>query len=318
MSKPVFQVGGSQEIRLIKSAFNGDIKTYRKDLGLEKEFSMKLLQSFEKIIKEAKMIGVKYTFSVSVVFYQVTNENDITDPPVVFRSEILLAQQDDEVQEQLSKTLIQLSNKIDEFVANGSGWVIHHFKKLDLSIFKYDPLKASSYIKLPKWIEDKKACLNIHNTDEKCFVWSVLAALHPVTMHSYRTTCYEGFENDLNMKNISFPVKIKDIGRFEMQNQVSVNVFGYDEKKKIYPVRNTKIRNMNQHVNLLLINENEKSHYVLIKNLIKLLGAQVSNHKSTKWFCSFCIQHFSSEDILNEHLELCRVRILLIPRLSFY
>ena len=32
----------------------------------------------------------------------------------------------------------------------------------------YDPTRAGSYIELIKWISAKKACVNIHNLDNKC------------------------------------------------------------------------------------------------------------------------------------------------------
>ena len=67
--------------------------------------------------------------------------------------------------------------KIDEFVRIGSGWVLHRLKRIDFGILRYNPLKASSFIELPKEITRKKACLNIVNRDEKSFMWSVLAAL---------------------------------------------------------------------------------------------------------------------------------------------
>ena len=76
MSKPVFQVGGSQEIRLIKSAFNGDIKTYRKDLGLEKEFFWMLDFCVQNIVVGLESWEGKYVFSDnkwSVLFHEYKN-----------------------------------------------------------------------------------------------------------------------------------------------------------------------------------------------------------------------------------------------------
>ena len=54
----------------------------------------------------------------------------------------------------------------------------------------YDPLKASSHIPLPKELQSKKALLNIQNNDEKCFLWSVLAHLHPVAENAHRVSHY--------------------------------------------------------------------------------------------------------------------------------
>ena len=44
---------------------------------------------------------------------------------------------------------------------------------------KYEPIRGSSYIETPKAIAGKQAIINPQNTDEMCFKWAVLAALHP-------------------------------------------------------------------------------------------------------------------------------------------
>ena len=89
--------------------------------------------------------------------------------------------------------------------------------KLDLGVAVYAPLEGSSYMKLPKELEDKKATLNIQNEDEKCFLWSVLAALHPVNRkgHPHRLRHYKGYEQELNVSGIEFPMKVKNISKFE-------------------------------------------------------------------------------------------------------
>ena len=51
---------------------------------------------------------------------------------------------------------------------------------MDLGVAVYTPLEGASYLPLPKKIKDKKAVLNIQNKDQKCFLWSVLMAKHPV------------------------------------------------------------------------------------------------------------------------------------------
>ena len=106
--------------------------------------------------------------------------------------------------------------------------------KLDLGIAVYTPLEGSSYVKLPKELHDKKAILYLRNDDQKCFLWSILAALHPVNRkhHPQRLHHYRSFERELNINGIEFPVKVSDITKFERQNQdISINVFGYEEKE---------------------------------------------------------------------------------------
>ena len=264
----------------------------------------------------------KYIISLFVVFCQASDEDDLTEPPVVLKSEVFTALDASNIEDQLNLVYIQLSNKIEEFIANGSGWVLHHLCHIDLGILMYDPLNASSYLPLPPKLKNQHSCINIKNDDEKCFLWTVLASLHPASQHPERVFHYQQFEGELNMSGIDYPVKLKNITKFERQNEVSINVFGYEDGK-VFPVRITDGRNeLTHHVNLLLISsEHQQSHYVLIKNLSRLLSSQLSNHNGKKWFCDFCIQGFSSEAILLKHVEFCKVKTfslyVCIERCSF-
>lgn len=57
-------------------------------------------------------------------------------------------------------------------------------------------------------------------------------------------------------------------------------------------------------LNLLLITNDEKTHYGLIKDFNRFMYNQ-TKHKSKKHFCMFCLQHFTSEKILNNHKDNC-------------
>lgn len=177
--------------------------------------------------------------------------------------------------------------------------------KLDLGCVVYVPLQGSSYLRLPRELVDKKAVLNIKNDDERCFVWSVLAALHPVHRkdHPENGYHYKKYVNELNLDGIEFPMKVSQIAKFERQNTaISVNVFGY-EQKELFPVYITKEKKEN-HVNLLLIANNETRHYCLIRNLNRLLSS-LTKKKAQKYFCEYCLHGFIREDLLLDHEPHC-------------
>ena len=96
--------------------------------------------------------------------------------------------------------------------------------------------------------------------------------------NSSRVLKYEEYEHELNVSGIQYPVDIKDIGRFEHGNKIGVNVYGYKEKK-IFPLHISTAAVARHHVNLLYITAGEKSHYVLIKDLSRLVSSQYNNHK---------------------------------------
>ena len=66
----------------------------------------------------------------------------------------------------------------DRLKISKSGWVLNEIISMRVNINKYNPLRASSYIQLPEVLANKKAIINVRNEkDNKCFLWSVLAAL---------------------------------------------------------------------------------------------------------------------------------------------
>ena len=78
-------------------------------------------------------------------------------------------------------------------------------------------MRASSYLPLPEELKAKQRCLNVQNNDEKCFLWSILASLHPVQCRNnqHRVSKYQEYEHELKMSGIQYPVDIKDTGKFE-------------------------------------------------------------------------------------------------------
>ena len=75
---------------------------------------------------------------------------------------------------------------------------------------------------------------------------------------------------------------------------MQVNALGYE--KKIYPLYISK-KSYNQTLNLLLITEKDKSHYVFIKDFNRLLLSR-TKHKDKKHYFMSCLQNFTTEDHL--------------------
>ena len=173
----------------------------------------------------------------------------------------------------------------------------------------YDPLHASSYLALPSVIQKRKACLNIKNDDEKCFLWSILASLHlvPHGNNPTRVSKYTPFEAEINMEGVLYPVAIKDIDKVEGNNNtLSINIFGL-EGSTVYPLRISKTIDAIHHVDLLYISDNDVNHYVLIKNLSRLIRSQLSSYKCQMFICPYCLHACKTKDILDRHVERCQL-----------
>ena len=81
---------------------------------------------------------------------------------------------------------------------------------------------------------------------------------------------------NFNWKNIKFPFRLSDIDKFEKNNKIYVNVFGYDEGENVYPRHVAKNEGA---IDLLLISDGEKSHYCLIKNFNKLMTVETGKSR---------------------------------------
>ena len=203
-----------------------------------------------------------------------------------------------------NKVVDKIMESLAKFQREGSGWVVDSIEELVLHTVKHNPLSGSSYIELPKILEDKKAVINMKNEDNQCFKWCVTRALNPVKKNAERISKVLRMQADeLNWEGLKFPMELKEISRFETLNEVNVNVFGFENL--VYPLRISDA-NHKKCVNLLLINENEKKHYCIIKDMSRLLSSQKSKNEHKKFFCLRCLNGFGSQTLLDSHEELCR------------
>ena len=222
----------------------------------------------------------------------------------------------------------EMINEIEEEIqkaenAQGSGWVFVEVENLTLHTVIWDPLKASSYIKLPEELKNKKAITNMKNEDDKCFMWCVLRALNPKDKNAERVDKdLKSKEHTLNMDGIAYPVDFRGIDRFESQNpEISITVLGYNKDERIYPLKISKYTGSKHDITLLLIKDGDKSHYCLVKNISALLSSQINKHKGTCNICLNCFNGFNTQDSLNKHKEYCYnnecVKINMPPSGSF-
>ena len=182
------------------------------------------------------------------------------------------------------------------FCNSGSGFVIESLEHLDVNINKFKPIKRSTYLPTPALFENNHFLLNIHNKDQKCFANSILAALNPLkTNNKQNPSPYKKMLDQLDLDKVNFPMPLKDIPLFEGNNNLAVNVFGY-EQNQIVPLFLSK-RNVKR-INLLLISNGILFHYCLITNFNDFMTRQYKTSSNRTRFCERCLHGFSSEKIL--------------------
>ena len=197
--------------------------------------------------------------------------------------------------------------KIRIYQHNGSGWYFKEVVHFEIHSVDFNPMRGSSYIPLPDWISRKKAIIKIRNNDDKCFLWCVLRYLYPKPKNDDRFTDLKQYENSLNTKGIKFPMKVKDITKFEALNPSipGINVFSVNENKTFYPLRMAK-RNPQESIDLFLYEEEGKSHYSLIKHFSRLFRSQITSRTNGQiYICKKCFTHHSKEELFQKHIQYC-------------
>ena len=97
-------------------------------------------------------------------------------------------------------------------------------------------------------------------------------------------------------------MKEKDYNKIEVKNYICINVLGY-ENGLVFPiyVSDKKFEDL---MDLLLLINDDKSHYVYIKYFDRFMFHKTKN-KNKKWLCKSCLQCFSSDSVLIKHKENC-------------
>ena len=156
------------------SALNGTCQVFTKDLDNETQTPSNIFTILKEAIvfhkatllaeREEKK-AIKFSFNLRLLFHQASEETVLTDPPVELNSKTQQLLAADNLDELLTSAFDELVKRIEKYQSRGSGWTLHKLVKLDLHVDQFDPLRASSYIPTPLYIEKKKAVVNVNNSD---------------------------------------------------------------------------------------------------------------------------------------------------------
>lgn len=194
--------------------------------------------------------------------------------------------------------------RIGRWIYQGRGYIIVSVNEHYINVVKYDPLRGNSCIPLPPELQHpRKGLINIQNEDNECFRWCHVRYINPKTENpqQIKNSDREMVEK-LNYQGVEFPVNVKDYGKVEAKNSFNVNVFGYEDRQ-FFPIYVSKQKNTGE-LNLLLITDEEKQHYVLIKDLDRMMFNISKSHHRER-FCMHCLKHFTRKEGLDQHRKNC-------------
>ena len=92
-----------------------------------------------------------------------------------------------------------------------------------------------------------------------------MSTTSPIKKDPQRVSKYKPYLNQFDFSSIKFPASLHEVKKMEQLVDYGINVFIYDDKS-VRPHRTTK-RQDDKIMNLLIIKEGVKKHYVYVKKL---------------------------------------------------
>ena len=269
-STPAHRGGAAFAVRRRRRALGGATEMHTVDMQEANQLAalQEAVLAFEHVMEAYRRVHSAYKFQVAVdvMFHNAVDPAVVTKSPVILRCEMAAVYADGSHQlEEAARDLLVLVEVCEHY---GSRWVFSNIASLQLTLWHLDPLPASAFVPLPKWIRDKRAVTNIIGTGDDCFKWAILAGLHPTTSdRPNRIDNYMVHANKYDFSSLTFPVPLSSIASFGTKNNISINVYGVEDGKKvIYPLRVSDAVVPGRHVDLLLHELGEIQHYSTIKD----------------------------------------------------
>ena len=196
---------------------------------------------------------------------------------------------------------LQEKMKGSDFEFDGVDFLYYDFNKININ-------RGRSYIDSPKWIKNKKSTINPKNNDYECFQYGVTLALNldKINSHPERISKIKTFIEQYNWKEIDFPSTSKDWKKFELNNEIALNILYVPHNTKKIQVSYKSRHNLTREkqVILLMISNEENWHYLVVKNLPGLLKGITLNHKED-FYCLNCFHSHRTKNQLEEHKKIC-------------
>ncbi|XP_048256619.1 uncharacterized protein LOC125382162 [Haliotis rufescens] len=274
--------------------------------------------------------SVKWGLCLHIRMVKPTEDETANIHEAYFRSTMVIATQGTNLSDQYLEAMHKILRSLDNYQGEHSNLNVLDIAMMKVIMVKFKPFKGGTYIPLPKEIAYKtKSVVNVENNDEMCFIYSILAKLFPAPHHPTRVKHYQPFVNRLNLDGFTFPMTLKQIPRFEQVNQLSINVYGFEDKT-LYPLYISNVSNIepDSQIDLLMLSqENEPedfegflgleghelmdvetkadTHFCLITKL-KIFVKNPEKKRSNQYYiCRKCLWTYSSQERLNKHKGYC-------------
>ena len=197
---------------------------------------------------------------------------------------------------------LQEKMKESDFEFDGVNFLYYDFNKVSIN-------RGGSYIDSPQWLKIKKSTIYPINNDYKCFQYAVTLALNldKIRKNLQRISKIKRFIDHYNWKDIDFPATSKDWKKFELNNEIPLNILYVPHNTRKIHVAYKSKHNLTceNQIILLMITDGEKWHYLTVKNLSGLLRGTTSNHVGD-FYCLNCFCAYSTKNKFEAHKKICQ------------
>ena len=285
-----------------------DIYAYHEALT---PYAMGIINAFQ----QAKSRTIKIQMTQYCTMEKETEEGEtVATDDIRFFCKVFEVLNENQALAVVRKAVAEIQEKVNTFLQNGSGWKIKKIGTFYVNIVRYAPLGGSSYIPLPEIIRNSRACINVQNKDNRCFLYSLLCGLHHDQLNFKHLDRLQQFDKLFAMypdfDNKDMPMDAKDERKMRKYEKIInrgiwVLLYDGDECKKGIQTFRQASQEYEEKIILLLYSKGENNHFVWVKNLSALLAGQATKSERKMHYCLNCLARFYKEDRMKEHYQLC-------------
>ena len=283
------------------------------EFGNEVRYNIKIMEELSVIYARIKnQQKFRYQTVFSARFDEQKEDNQVLDETELFNN---LNVNHNLTESDIIEIDIKspLEHEIQRQEMKDSGWRFDKINSLTVYFDKTGELYGAIYVKITM---RSNAILNVENNDKFCFLWSILAYIHPCNNnHPNRVSTYIQCFNELNIQRFDFHngFKSSDDHKFNELNSLFIDMYElnfYQDQNKwrhnIVPIEVSK--NDSEGVIDLLFN---KFHYALIEKINVFSG---NHHKF--FICRRCLNSYTRENMLLLHKPKCENNGITTTRVS--
>ena len=156
------------------------------------EFSLNTKNDIHDIIAEEVGVrrALKFYLTVRPQLSRIDSDgNETISTPYLCSTPSIVLQSTD-IHEQIDKAGDRIKHLLDLHEGRGSGFSLDRILECQLNIATFDVFGGSSNPPLPKYVQSKKATVNIKSKDDKNFLYCLSYVKKPVVENAHRPSHY--------------------------------------------------------------------------------------------------------------------------------